>query len=265
MARPPSPLLAIAMLLVLAVVAPARAATTAPLVEGGTATVGAVIDGDTLTLVDGRTVRLAGIQAPKLPLGRPEGTPWPLADAARAALAALVLDRPVRLSFAGGRTDRYGRALAQLHTVEGLWVQGEMLRRGLARVVSQADDRALAGEMLALESAARNAGRGLWADPFYRVRTIDEAAGAVDSFQLVEGRAARVTTVQGHTYVDFGVDWRSDFTLAIDAQARRRFAEAGLSPDTLVGRRLRVRGWIKSRNGPLIDVTHPEQIELLEP
>ena len=30
------------------------------------------------------------------------------------------------------------------------------------------------------------------------------------------------------------------------------------------GKQLRVRGWLKSYNGPMIDVTHPEQIEVLE-
>jgi hypothetical protein len=134
-----------------------------------------------------------------------------------------------------------------------------------ARVFSVADNRALVGDMLTLEAEARAAGRGLWADPFYRVRSADDAAGAIDSFQLVEGRVGRVATVRGLTYVDFGADWRSDFTLTIDARARRLFVAAGLAPDSLAGHRVRVRGWLKSRNGPLIDVTHPEQIELLAP
>ena len=30
------------------------------------------------------------------------------------------------------------------------------------------------------------------------------------------------------------------------------------------GKRIRVRGWLRSYNGPVIDVTHPEQIELLD-
>ena len=61
-----------------------------PLADGGVATVAGVIDGDTVRLDDGRQVRLVGIQAPKLPLGRPEFEPWPLADAAKAALAGLI-------------------------------------------------------------------------------------------------------------------------------------------------------------------------------
>jgi len=35
-----------------------------------------------------------------------------------------------------------------------------------------------------------------------------------------------------------------------------------LLPD-LKDQRVRVRGWVRQFNGPLIDVTHPEQIEVL--
>ena len=57
--------------------------------------------------------------------------------------------------------------------------------------------------------------------------------------------------------------------------ARRTVKEDGPHPiDVLVGRRARerralegrisrVRGWIKWWNGPMIELTHPEQIEVL--
>ncbi|HKB00288.1 MAG TPA: hypothetical protein VKD02_05955 [Methyloceanibacter sp.] len=36
------------------------------------------------------------------------------------------------------------------------------------------------------------------------------------------------------------------------------FATAGLDPPTLAGKRLRVRGWLAWRNGPMIEATHPD-------
>src|SRR5206468_2302122 len=129
--------------------------------DGGQAMVSAVIDGDTVMLADGRQLRLAGIAAPKRPLDRPDDSPWPLADAARSALAGLVLGRSVQLSYGGATSDRYGRVVAQLRTAEGTWVEGALLRSGLARVSSTADNRARVGDMLALEGEARAAGSGL--------------------------------------------------------------------------------------------------------
>ena len=49
----------------------------------------------------------------------------------------------------------------------------------------------------------------------------------------------------------------------LEAKARRLFRRAGLDPLALEGRWLRVRGWLKKWNGPMIEATHPEQIELL--
>jgi endonuclease YncB( thermonuclease family) len=224
----------------------------------------AVIDGDTVKLASGLSVRLVGIQAPEPPLGRPGFAPWPLGEEAKAALEALVLGRNVTLHYGGQRRDRHGRALAHLVTEEGVWAQGRLLEAGLARVYSFADNRALAAELLAREEAARTAKRGIWAEPFYAILSDREAARALDRFALIEGRVLKVAEAKGRTYLNFGEDWRQDFTISIDGPARRLFAQAGIEPETLAGHTIRVRGWLKSFNGPLIEATHPEQIERLD-
>lgn len=223
-----------------------------------------IVDGDTLVLEDGGEVRLVGLQAPKLPLGRRGFTAWPLADSAKAALAELALGRRLGLAFTGRREDRHGRRLAHLiRGDDGLWIQGELLRQGLARVYSFADNRALVPEMLALERRARAAGLGIWAEPFYALRTAEEAGGHIGSFQLVEGRVRDAARVRGRVYLNFGADWKTDFTVSISARSWKLFEAAGLVPEDYKGRRLRARGWLKSLNGPMIVATHPEQLEIL--
>jgi endonuclease YncB( thermonuclease family) len=249
-----------AVLLVCAVPA---AAAPANLAAGGTQAVASVTDGDTVVLADGSQVRLVGIQAPKLPLGRPDFPKWPLAEDAKAALERLVLGKTVELRYGGARQDRHGRRLAQLYTQDGVWVQGTLLADGYARVYSFPDNRALVAEMLALEGQARTHRRGIWADSFYAVLTPEEAARHIDTFQLVEGKVRNVAVVRGRAYLNFGADWRTDFTVAIDPPDMRAFREAGLDPRKWEGRRVRVRGWLKAMNGPMIQATHPEQIELL--
>ncbi|MGH6938577.1 thermonuclease family protein [Hypericibacter sp.] len=230
----------------------------------GESKVVSVVDGDTLLLEDGREVRLVGIQAPKLPLGRPNFPTWPLAEDAKQTLERMTEGRTLKL-FAGGATvDRHGRTLAQLEREDGLWIQAALIQAGMARAYSFPDNRALATELLTYEQEARAARRGIWANSFYRIRDPGELADMVDSYQLVEGRVVTAAKPQSRLYLNFGTDWKTDFTVAIDAQALKLFKAAGLDPLTWEGRRLRVRGWIKSFNGPLIDVTHPEQIEVLE-
>ncbi|MCG8503514.1 MAG: thermonuclease family protein [Sphingomonadales bacterium] len=224
--------------------------------DGGAAVVRDVIDGDTVLLEDGRQVRLVGIQAPKLPLEREGFRAWPLADAAKARLEELVAGEPVNLLYGGAAEDRYSRRLAHLWLADGRWVQRQMLLAGLARVYTFADNRAGATHLLAAEAEARAAGRGIWADPYYAIRAPDETSDFYDSFQIVDGTIRSAALVRGTLYLNFGENWRHDFTVRILRKHARHFPDA----DAFEGRRVEVRGWLFARNGPMIDATHPEQI-----
>ena len=123
----------------------AAPAASCDLPEPETGTVAAVVDGETLRLTDGRIVRLIGAKAPSPPLGWRGDDPWPLVEKAKAALERLALAKPVELGFDGRPSDRHGHLLAQVFVVAGgerVWLQQEMVARGLARVYSFADNRA---------------------------------------------------------------------------------------------------------------------------
>ncbi len=156
----------------------------------------------------------------------------------------MTLGRAVTVAYGGRRIDRHGRALAHLFDRAGRWIQGEMLAR---------------------ETAARRARRGIWRFRFYAVREPETAGRYVGGFELVEGRVLDAARVRGRVYLNFGPDWRSDFTVTIAPAARRRFEAAGIDPLDYEGRWIRARGWVKSFNGPMIEATHPEQIEVLGP
>jgi hypothetical protein len=210
-------------------------------------------------------VRLVGIQAPKLPKGRPNFVEWPLARTAQAALEELIAGRPVTLAFGGARQDRYGRVLAHLARDEdGLWIEGELLRRGLARVYTFPDNRAAAAPMYALESQARAARIGIWADPFYAIRAPEKALSHVDEFEIVEGRIVEAARLPSGVYLNFGADWHTAFTLRLRGDALKLFRAAGIDPLALKGASVRVRGYIRrDHDRAIIDITHPEEIEKL--
>ena len=118
--------------------------------------------------------------------------------------------------------------------------------------------------IVAIENQARAAGAGLWRNPRFRVRSADEAGRALGSFQLIEGRVLAAARRGDRWYLNFGEDWRSDFTVVIPARALPDFAAAKIDPWALKGRVIRVRGWVESFNGPMIEAVIPEQIELIE-
>ncbi|MHB1110671.1 MAG: thermonuclease family protein [Devosia sp.] len=227
-----------------------------------------VTDGDTVILDSGLTVRLIGMQAPKLPLGRDGFEPWPKAEEARAALETLVLGKPVRLRYGGEQLDRHGRALGQLFVAgdPGTWVQQAIVARGLARVYSFPDNRACLAELMAAESQARTMKLGIWSDPYYTVRRADQPQALAEHaghYELVEGRVLLADKAGGRVFLNFGRYWKEDFTAVIETRALRLFGDSGLDPLVLEGALIRVRGWVDDRDGPRIEVTHPEQIEVL--
>jgi len=244
---------------------PAWAGGPASLSDGGQAQVAVVVDGDTVVLDDARQIRLVGIQAPKLPLGRPNYPAWPLGEEAKSALSDMVLGRAVRLHLATMPQDRHGRVLAHLTRVDdGLWLQGEMLKRGLARVYTFPDNRALAAELLSIERQARGDVRGIWGLPYYALRNVDNVRFDIGTFQIVEGRVQDVAKVKKRIYLNFGANWRSDFTIKVNVRDERLFRDAGVDLMALKGQRVRVRGWVKSQNGPMIELDHPERLEPLD-
>jgi hypothetical protein len=98
----------------------------------------------------------------------------------------------------------------------------------------------------------------------YALRDAAAIPANLSGFELVEGRVIEAAIVRKRTYLNFGADWRSDFTITIAPKTWRLFEAEGIDPLSYQGKRVRVRGWLKSYNGPLIEVTHPEQIEVIE-
>ena len=236
--------------------------------DGPKGTVTQIVDGDTLLLDNGLVVRLMGIQAPHLALGRYGLADWPKAEDSKAALAAVALNKPVLLRYGGEEKDRYGRALGQLFVVSQpeVWVQQQMLLAGMARVYSFPDNRACLPDLYAAETTARTGKLGIWADPYYTVRRADrpaDLAALTGHFELVEGRILKAEKTGGRVYLNFGRYFKEDFTAVIEAKALRLFAEAKRDPLQLGGALVRVRGWIDTEDGPRIEITHPEQIEVL--
>jgi endonuclease YncB( thermonuclease family) len=228
--------------------------------------VASVIDGRSFRLVDGREIRLAGVEPPPLTAAG-EGQ---AGLAAKTALEALTLRRPVVVQPAAPGPDRYGRLVAYAFVTaadrEG-FVQHAMLAGGHALLSPFGITPACRSVLRAAEHAARAARLGLWADSDYGVRQADDPADVLSRqgrFALVGGKVASVRESGGIVYVNFGRHWLEDFTVTILKRNERLFTGAGMAPNKLAGRRVEVRGWIEQRNGPAIEVTRPEQIELVD-
>ena len=264
-----------ALVLVYHVSGPVYAAGSCRLDPGPERTVTAAIDGETVALDDGSELRLIGIVAPRaIDIGAAPGT-WPLEAAARTALEQLTIGRTVRLAFVGPRRDRYERQLAYAFVLpkpeatppaDPVWLQGLLLGRGLARANVLPRQRECIAELLAHEQIASEARLGLWADPAYgrldaaKARPIGARAG---TFQIVEGRVARVGEGRAIFYLNFGPNRRRDFSVELARRDRELLGLIGGDAKSLAGKPVRVRGWIEERFGaPMIDLSAGGLIEL---
>jgi len=257
--------------------APPTPATACQSELTGTGKVAAVIDGRSFVLDDGREVRIAAVEVPLLPAPGETGPAAEAGLAARAALMALVASQSVELRqprAGAAAADRYGRIVAHVHLTEngpktsgGTSVAHELLAKGHARVAAEVGGRACAAEFLAWERAAREAKLGLWGERYYAIVGAESWAELLAErgrFTVVEGKVLSVRESGGTIYMNFGRRWSQALTVTVLKRHERSFTAAGLSPKSLENRRLRVRGWVEERNGPRIEATRPEQIEIAE-
>lgn len=245
----------------------AAEALPAEFADGKPARVTGVIDGETARLADGSELRLAAILAPKaLPprtgqTSRTDPAIERLTTAARDALARLIDGQPITLHFAGApRRDRHGRHVAHVAGPDGGWVQAALVAQGLARVHTTADFAGGATLLLNLETEAREKQRGLWRHDAFRVRSPRELGRWIETFQIVEGTAVMVEGARATGRLALDGD-NARLALNLSTRARNELRALG----DLNTAPLRVRGWVRWQNGPVIDVTHPAQIELLAP
>ncbi len=228
------------------------------------ATVRHVIDGDTFVTESGEHVRLLDINTPEVAHGRHAAEVE--SATAKQRLKALVQGQAVRLETATKPRDRYGRLLAHVYrTSDNLWVNGTLVEEGLAHVYTFPDNAAKAVELQQLEAQAINNQQGVWRHARFAPKraTQNWSKQWLGKYQVVDGRVLSAQKVGKNIYLNFGADWRTDFTVAIEKDDWDTFKQAGLDPvPTYRGKTVRVRGVAMPVNGVLIRATHPAQLEI---
>jgi len=213
-----------------------------------------------LVMADGRALWLEGV---RLPNAAQDRAPQAIADQAFAALNGLAKGQELDAYAIYPKEDRYDRVRSQVVAKDGTWLQLELLKRGLARVSIAPDRGECARELFEAEAAARNAHLGLWADPAYAVRNADNVKADVGAFEIVQGVVQAVAVKDGRAYLNFGADWRTDFTVTISPDDMRTFRQMGVDPRAYQGKLMRVRGIVEWLNGPEIGLANPRQAEVL--
>lgn len=199
-----------------------------------------VQDGDSLTLADGRRIRLIGVNAPELARqGEPD---QPLAQAARIAVENFFVDGgSLQLVYGAERKDHYGRTLAHVYSSSGKSLEAELLARGLAFHIAVPPNLSLAECLKKQEGKARTQKLGVWDESVWQPRLASELKPSQAGFQLLQGR---ITDVSANG--DIWLELDGPVVLKIAREERQYFD--GSPWIHWLGRRLEVRGWLVDRS-----------------
>nr|WP_321443131.1 hypothetical protein [uncultured Cohaesibacter sp.] len=122
---------------------------------------------------------------------------------------------------------------------------------------------ACAKRLLAKEQMARQAKRGVWKEPAYQTKTVTDLhlSAIVSTYQIFHGKVQAVTRNEsGTSYLNFGPNWKTDFTVTLSEKSLATWEAENKSLDALKNAYIYVRGWVETRGGPLIRVRHPAQL-----
>lgn len=235
------------------------------LTRPGTAQVRRVIDPLTLVLQDGRTVHLSGLDIPGQ-YDRPAGA---IALKAKDLLAETTEGRRVRLyagkQYGHDHKNRMGHYVRHVELADGnIWMQGLLLHKGLARVRTTPDTTHMARQMYNIEEIAREREAGLWDYDRYAPLTPVTAGKGTGHYAVIAGRIRSAAAVRNRIYLNFGQNWRTDFTISLPPYLRKSLSARGISPLSWNGAQVRVRGFVEDYNGPYIEIDHAERLEFLD-
>jgi endonuclease YncB( thermonuclease family) len=221
-----------------------------------------------LTLEDGKTLKIAGLDPP-----RPTPLDPDLDTRSRDKVADWLTGREIRFRLLEGRPDRWGRLTVEAFASSGapgspeLPVGQAVLEAGLARYEPTAAARPCGAELLAAEASARAGLLGLWADPYYAVIAPEDHGAFAEktgTSVIVEGVVTGVDNGRFRSVLFLGQRRSRDFSAALSQRAVKLFESAGLKLAALIGQRIRVRGLLDLRFGPQIEIANPDEVEVIK-
>ncbi|MEP4148951.1 MAG: thermonuclease family protein [Halioglobus sp.] len=215
-----------------------------------------VVDGDTLRLSGGDSLRLVGVNTPEI--GRDGRRDEPLAQRAGQALESISgPGKDIWLRQAEDGRDRYGRLLAYAYDAKGLSISGLLIAQGLGFHVAVAPNVRLADCLHSQEKRARDARLGVWSEPAFSPKSVSQLVSGEGGFMLVRDRVSRVSFKDNGWWVQLG----GKLGLKIAEPDQGRFSRQELR--ALDGVMVEARGWLVPMNGGwwMMKLSHPSLLQ----
>ncbi|MDQ6961569.1 MAG: thermonuclease family protein [Mariprofundaceae bacterium] len=150
-----------------------------------------VFDGDTFKTKTGERVRLLGMNTPEV--AHRDSPAQPFGDIASRLLKKMIDGQSVRLVTDKEKKDRYGRTLAHVYLKDNTWINGEIVKQGMAHVYTFAPNFKHAKELNQLEQQARKKDLGIWHHKRYKVLDAAKVSKKhLGQFRVVRGQVSNI-------------------------------------------------------------------------
>lgn len=163
-------------------------------------------------------------------------------------------------------SDKQQNLTGHIVTEDNVWMQADLVLKGLAWADSTERNRDLVIKLYQYEGLARANKSGFWTSAAFGLKRGDQLEQDYNTFQVVEDVVKTVKPMGNMFYFNFGDNPARDFTVIMHESIGANFRSPegyAFKPTRWVNQRIRVRGWITKNSGPMITITHPEQIEFV--
>jgi micrococcal nuclease len=223
-----------------------------------------VIDGDTIILSTGEHLRYIGIDTPETRVKKGNKfvyDPQPFSREATQFNKKLVEGKIVKIEFDLVRKDRYGRLLGYCF-IGGTFVNKKLIEEGYAVLYTYPPNLKYVDSLAESQKYARKNDKGIWG--VYQTINHKQAHKFINQIRTIKGKVLNTYKSDKCTYLNFGSNYKTDFTVVIFNNSLDYFHKKGINPvDFYPGKLVEVSGKIREYNGPEIIINSPEEIRVI--
>ncbi len=215
-------------------------------------------DGDTVKLVDGRKIRLIGINAPEV--ARKDQPAEAYALQARDHLRALLHkhNNQVKLVHGIEKRDHYQRSLSHLFLPDGTNIQAQLLSEGLSSSITIPPNDRFSSCYQQAEKQALCSQKAIWSD---KIQAVADLADSTNGFRVLRGKLKHIKSSSKGLWLEL----EHGLSLRIAFKHKPLFDMNQLKD--LIDQTIIIRGWLQTKKQPrpgerfYMQIKHPSAIE----
>ena len=159
----------------------------------------------------------------------------------------------------GQRNILHQRTLAHVYTPAGQNLAAALIARGYGFAIVVPPNTGQFDCYFASERLAREQGRGIWSHAAYAAKPVNALTKNDTGFQHVMGAVTGIGQGKKNLWLDMG----EAFSVRIQIKHLQYFT--GLPLEGLVGKQVRLRGWVSFYNDKLrMNIGHPAMMEIVD-